>query len=201
MNPVFAKLKEHVFKRIHCTDEAFEYLVSLAEVKAVKKRERLLVAGEVFRTQIFVNKGCLRLFYTDEKLHEHIVQWAFEDWWVADLTSFLTGEPAIYSLDALEPCELLFFNFSDIEKLYDKYPVFERYFRILIQNAVVAAQRRIIVAMSENAELRYLGLIRKYPQIESRVAQHHIASYLGISPEALSRLKRGIIEKARSRKS
>jgi len=201
MNALFNQLKAHVSKRITISDDAMEYFASLAEVKHLKKRQRLLEAGSVSRIQTYVNKGSLRLFYTDEKLHDHLVQWGFEDWWVADLTSFLTGEPAQYSIDALEDCELLIFQHDQIEALYVKFPVFERYFRILIQNAVVAAQKRIIVGMSENAEERYLRIIKKFPQIEARVAQHQIASYLGISPEALSRLKRALIERERGRKS
>ncbi len=191
-------LRSNIDKRVKISQEEWEGIMSVMKPKQLKKRECLLRAGEICEYNAFIVKGCLRTFFTDEKDHEHIFQIGFEDWWSSDLMSFVTGEPANYSIEALEDSELLVMHQSDYEPLLQKFPRFERFFRLLMQNAYVAAQRRTIDSMSRNAETRYLDLIKKYPFLELRVAQHHIASYLGITPEALSRIKRGIIEKSRS---
>ncbi|MBX7050865.1 MAG: Crp/Fnr family transcriptional regulator [Flavobacteriales bacterium] len=191
-------LKANITKRINVTDAEWKGLMDIMHPLKIKKREFLLKAGDVCEFNAFIVKGCLRTFFTDDKGHEHIFQIGFEDWWASDLSSFVTGEPANYSIEALEDCELLQMHRDDYDKLFLNYPVYERFFRILTQRAYVAGQQRMIDSMSYNAERRYLELVKKYPNMEMRVAQHHIASYLGITPEALSRIKRGIIEKSRS---
>ena len=137
------------------------------------------------------------MFHADEKGHEHVVLFGFEDWWTGDIMSFVTGQPADYSIEALEETEMIMMDRDDMEWMYAQIPKLERFFRILIQNAFVASQQRMIANMSKTAEERYLMLIKKFPQIELRVTQHHIASYLGITPEALSRTKKNIIEKSK----
>lgn len=191
-------LRKNIEKRVPITDEEWNGLLAVMHPRQVKKKEFLLRSGDVCEFNSFILKGCLRTFFVDEKGHDHIFQIGFEDWWTSDLMSYVTGEPAYYNVEALEDSTLLLMHRDDYDKLLVTYPKFERYFRILIQNAYVAAQRRMIDTMSYSAEKRYLTLIKKYPFMEMRVAQHHIASYLGITPEALSRIKRGLIEKSRS---
>ncbi len=191
-------LRANIDKRIQVSDQEWEGLLSVMKPRQLKKKELLLKAGEVCEYNSFILKGCMRTFFTDEKGHEHIFQLGFEDWWASDLMSFVTGEPAHYSIEALEETELLQMHLEDYDKLLLRFPIYERFFRILMQNAYVAGQRRMIDSMSYSAERRYLELVKKYPTMEMRVAQHHIASYLGITPEALSRIKRGIIEKSRT---
>jgi CRP-like cAMP-binding protein len=132
---------------------------------------------------------------TDDRGVEHVIQFGFEDWYIGDMMSFITGKPADYTIEALEDCRLLVIDRSVSDQLYEEFPQMERYFRIMIQHAFVAMQARIVSTMSQSAETRYLGLIGKFPGIELRVAQHHIASYLGITPEALSRIRRKILKK------
>jgi CRP-like cAMP-binding protein len=191
-------LKANIAKRINITPVEWKGLMDIMHPLKLKKREFLLKAGDVCEFNTFIVKGCLRTFFTDDKGHEHIFQIGFEDWWASDLSSFVTGDPANYSIEALEDCELLQMHRDDYDKLLLTYPTYDRFFRILMQRAYVAAQQRMIDSMSYNAERRYLELVKKYPNMEMRVAQHHIASYLGITPEALSRIKRGIIEKSRT---
>ncbi|MBL0315262.1 MAG: Crp/Fnr family transcriptional regulator [Flavobacteriales bacterium] len=191
-------LKANIAKRISITPVEWKGLMDIMHPLKIKKREFLLKAGDVCEFNTFIVKGCLRTFFTDDKGHEHIFQIGFEDWWASDLSSFVTGEPANYSIEALEDCELLQMHRDDYDKLLLTFPNYDRFFRILMQRAYVAAQQRMIDSMSYNAERRYLELVKKYPNMEMRVAQHHIASYLGITPEALSRIKRGIIEKSRT---
>jgi CRP-like cAMP-binding protein len=194
---MYENLRKHLERRISLRDDEFEMISKKFIIKKFKKKEIIAKAGEVCQYQGYINFGCTRTFYTDEKGHEHVVQLGFEDWWLGDLMSFITGGPADYTIEALEDSELFMFDRCDMEFLYASVPKLERSFRILIQNALVALQHRMIANMSRSAEQRYTELITKYPQLELRIAQHHIASYLGITPEALSRIKKSIIEKQR----
>lgn len=191
-------LRSNIESRIAITDEEWNALILVMKPNSFKKREIVLKAGELCEYNTFIIKGCLRTFFTDEKGHDHIFQLGFEDWWSSDLMSYVTGEPANYTIEALEETNVLQIHRDDYQRILVSHPRFERFFRILMQNAYVAAQKRMVESMSYSAERRYLDLVKKYSFMEMRVAQHHIASYLGITPEALSRIKRGIIEKSRS---
>jgi len=191
-------LRAHIQKQIALSNIEFEAIFRIMERKVFRKREVLLLAGEVSDRYYFVIGGCLRTFTTDERGHEHIFHLAFEDWWAADLFSFVTGDPAFFTIEALEDTEVLCIHRDEYEALLTTYPKFERFFRLLMQKAYVASQQRTMDIMSKSAERRYLDLVKHYPQLEQRVAQHYIASFLGITPEALSRIKRGLIEKRRA---
>ena len=137
--------------------------------------------------------GCLRTFYVDNEGQEHIVRFAVENWWTADLGSFITQTPADYNVQCLEKTEVIQFSYNDIEELYIKIPKLERFFRIIIQNAYVASDKRIIQSFSMTAKERYLKFREQYPQIEQRVPQYMIASYLGITKEFLSKIRSQLI--------
>lgn len=144
----------------------------------------------------FVTQGCLRCYTVDDKGEEHIVQFAIEDWWISDLHSFLTGEPAIYTIEALEDSELLLLERESREKLLTAHPKFERFFRLLLERHYVATHKRIIASLSASAEERYLKFLKTYPALVQRVPQNQIASYLGIAPESLSRIRKHLAEKS-----
>ncbi|HQG38537.1 MAG TPA: Crp/Fnr family transcriptional regulator [Chitinophagales bacterium] len=183
-------LLKNLARFIELTPEEIEYLLSVLQVKKLRKRQYLLQEGDVCRFQGFVVKGCLRVYEADEKGAEHIVQFAPEDWWVGDLYSFYTGEKSQFNIEALEDSELYVFDNKNLEDLYAKIPKMERYFRLLMQNALIALSRRVLSSMSKSAAERYSDFIQRYPQIEQRVPNHQIASYLGIKPESLSRIRR-----------
>ncbi|MBL7942611.1 MAG: Crp/Fnr family transcriptional regulator [Flavobacteriales bacterium] len=191
-------LRANVQKRIMPSEKGLEFFMSLGEERKFRKRDKMLEAGELARFEAFITKGCVRMYYTDARQHDHNVLFGFEDWWVCDLISFYTGAPAHHSIEALEDTTAICYKYDDIESVLNHYPEFERYFRLLMQKAYIAGQQRIISSLSKSAEERYIDLVTKFPQLEHRVAQHHIASYIGISPEALSRIKRSMIERARS---
>jgi CRP-like cAMP-binding protein len=117
-----------------------------------------------------------------------VVQFALQGWWISDLYSFLTGEPASYTIEALDDSQLLLLDHSSQEQLFDQVPKLERYFRQLLQNNYIATHRRLVSSLSQTAEEKYAALIATYPQIIERVPQHMIASYLGVTPAFLSRL-------------
>jgi CRP-like cAMP-binding protein len=191
-------LRSHIKKYIPLSNVEFEAIYQVMKREAYKKRETLVRAGNPCEHFYFVISGSLRTFTTDDRGHEHIFHLAFEDWWASDLFSFITGDSAFFSIETLEDTEVLAIHRDDYEVLLSNYPKFERFFRLLMQNAYVASQKRTMDIMSLSAEKRYLQLIQRYPQMEQRVAQHHIASFLGITPEALSRIKRGLIEKRKT---
>jgi CRP-like cAMP-binding protein len=163
---------------------------SLFRQKTVQRKEFLLRAGNVAGDTFFVNSGCLRVYRTDENGKIHVAHFAVEEHWVSDMYSFLTGMPAIYSIDALEETEILCISKPDMEKLYDTVPKFERFFRIRHQRAFVSLLQRTMYSISKPAEEKYLEFKERYPGLELRIPQKEVASYLGITPEFLSMLRR-----------
>lgn len=162
---------------------------SMFEQRHLRKKQYLLQEGEVCRYQYFVVNGILRSYTTDDKGGEHILQFASEGWWMADLYSFFTGEPSQYYMEALEDADVLLISRSNWDKLLEQLPKLEHYFRVLLQNHLVSTQRRLLTSLSEPAEQRYLRFVATYPDCVQRVPQHMIAAYLGITKESLSRLR------------
>ena len=186
---------QNISKHIQLTEVETDYFTSVLQIKRIRRKQYLIQEGNVSRYEAFVNKGCLRAYHVDEKGQEHIAQFAIEGWWIGDMYSFLTSTPACLNVDALEDSELLCIDKPSLEELYLQVPKFERFFRIILQNAFIAHQQRIIANMSKTAEERYLEFIKHYPQLEQRVPQHQIASYLGITPESLSRIRKQLSER------
>ena len=186
---LFAKVEE----KIKLNDAEKEICRSLFSPKKLRKRQYILQQEDICKNLVFVEKGMLRSYNVDEKGNEHILQFAPEGWWISDIYSFLTAEPSVYNIDALEDSELLLISNSALEQLYEQVPKFERYFRILTQANMIAMQRRLTSTLSSTTEEKYLRLLSAYPDLISRVPQHMIASYLGLTPETLSRVRKRIV--------
>jgi CRP-like cAMP-binding protein len=186
---MFDLILKNVSRHITLTPEEAQYFTSILQKRSLRKRQYLLQAGDISRYECFVNKGCLRTYHVDDKGQEHIVQFAFEEWWTGEMYSFLTGQPSSYNIDALEDSELFLIEKSQWEKMFIEIPKFERLFRMLLQNAFISMQRRITDNMSLTAEERYTRFSNQYPQFEQRLPLRQIASYLGITPESLSRIR------------
>src|SRR6185437_1298048 len=133
---MFEVLSQNIKEKISITDEEFEFTKTLFIPKKLRKRQYLLQDGDVCRYTAFVEKGMLRTFTIDEKGNQPILQFSMEGWWVSDLYSFLTNEPSLFNIDALEDCELLLITKPSWDLLLGKVPAFERFFRILIQNSL-----------------------------------------------------------------
>jgi CRP-like cAMP-binding protein len=149
-----------------------------------------LQAGEVSKYENFINTGVMRSYTIDKEGNEHIAMFGIEGWWIGDMYSFLAETPSTQNIDALEDTEILQISKTDLNKLYKEVPKFDRFFRILLQNAFVANQDRILASISQTAEEQYLAFVKKYPTLEQRIPQHQVASYLGITPETISRIRK-----------
>lgn len=188
-------LKQKFNELITLTEEEFETCKSLFQPKKLRRRQYLLQEGDVCKHTTFVEKGTLRLYNIDKKGNEHILQFAMEGWWIGDLYSFFSNQPSNYNIDALEDCELLLITQPNYELLLERVPKLERFYRILIQNNLVATQKRLLHSFSESAESKYEKMLDTCPDIFQRAPQHMIASYLGITRETLSRIRSQIAKK------
>ena len=180
----------HISRIIDVSEEDKRIFESLVEVQKVKKKTLLLEEGQLCAYEYFILEGCVRSYYTDENFIEHTIMFAIEGWWTGNLKSFVRNTPSDFSLQAQEDTIVLRLSKPKLEKLYAQVPIFERYFRILLQNRLLATQDRISNHLSSSASERYAQFLKKYPQIEQRVPLKHIASYLGITPTYLSRLRK-----------
>ncbi len=192
---MFELLSKSFKEKTSISDEEFEFAKTLFLPKKLRKKQYLLQDGDVCKYTAFVEKGILRTFTIDSKGNDHVLQFSMEGWWIADLYSFYTGEISPYNIEALEDCELLLITEPNYEILLNKIPLLERYFRILIQNNLIATQRRLMDSMSVPAEEKYLKLMRNFPHSLQRIPQHMIASYLGITRETLSRIRGNVAGK------
>lgn len=190
VGPAYALLRAHLQVRVLLSDADFATFWGYLRPLRLRKREHLLRAGEVCSYYAFVTQGCLRSYSLTAQGHEHTLQFAPEDWWISDLYSLLTRQPSTLRIDALEDSQLLVLDQADLETIYAQCPVFERYFRLLMQSRYVVLQERVNAALSQTAAEKYQHFLRKYPTIVQRVPQHVIASYLGLTPESLSRVRR-----------
>ena len=163
--------------------------------RKLRKKQYLLQEGEICKNLVFVSKGLLRTYNIDEKGNEHMSIFGWEGWWLSDFNSFLSGEPAVFNIDAIEESELLMLSRQDYEALTLAVPIMDRYFRILYQNSLVTKERRLMSTITHSAEERYLELSASNPKIIERIPQNLIASYLGIAPETLSRIKKNLLSR------
>lgn len=189
---MYELLQEKFSEKIDLTVEEMEFCKSVFKPKKLRKKQYLLQEGDVCKYQAFIERGIVRTYTVDEKGAEHILQFASEGWWTADLSSFISGEPSVFNIEAIEVTDLLLINKSNWETLMETYPKFERYFRIIIQNSLVATQKRLMQSLTESAESKYISFTRVYPNCVQRVPQHMIAAYLGVSRETLSRLRKNL---------
>jgi CRP-like cAMP-binding protein len=164
--------------------------MSFLERKTVRKRDILLNAGEICRHSIFVVDGALKSFTRSKDRSEHVISFALSNWWIADMYSLISQRPGTLTIEAISDAELLLLSKQKQDTLYEKAPKFERFFRILAENSLVANQQRIINNLTLTAEERYQHFTQNYPFVLGCAPLHNIASYLGMTPEFLSKIRR-----------
>lgn len=177
---------------IAITDSDWQLVSSLAVHRSFQKKEFISREGEVNRFTNFIEEGSARVFYIDGKGQEHVIQLGIPGWWTSDFASFITQKKGLLNIETLEPTKIISFSYDHLQVIYDKIPAFERFYRLLIQNAYASFQYRMLQNLSMDAEQRYLLFREQYPQIDARISQKHIASYLGMSAEFLSKIKKRI---------
>lgn len=186
---------KNVSRHIALERKETEFFVSILEPKKLDRKEVYLKAGTVCKHSAFVVDGALKSFTIDTEGKEHILSFAMADWWIADMYSYISRKPAILTIEAIADSEVLLLSYDNQQQLFKQVPKFERFFRILVENSLVANQQRLIDNFSSSAEERYLRFIKKYPTVPSCVPQHNIASYLGITPEFLSKIRGRLAKK------
>jgi CRP-like cAMP-binding protein len=180
----------HITRHVTLTTNEQDFFISILLPQKLKQGEFIEKAGAITHNFIHVNSGCLMTYFTDPEGNDQVIQFATSGWWTGDLHSLTTQQPSIYTTRALADSEVLLLPKVRMEELLERYPVFERYFRITFQNSLVTHQNRLIEAFANTAEERYSNFQKKYPQLEQFVPLKYIASYLGITPEFLSKIRR-----------
>ncbi|MFS2185863.1 Crp/Fnr family transcriptional regulator [Mucilaginibacter sp. Mucisp84] len=186
---MFQNINNYAARSVSLTAEETALFNEILEYRKIPKKTRLLTAGNICNFEAYINKGCIREYIIDENGAQVTLQFAIEDWWVSDLASFQDQSPAHMNIETLEDCELLILTRDSKEKLLNEVPKLERMFRLMLQRHLTVVQKRLFKTMATTAMEKYLEFINRYPSIPQRVPQHYIASYLGISPEFLSKLR------------
>ncbi|WP_114938696.1 Crp/Fnr family transcriptional regulator [Mucilaginibacter endophyticus] len=189
---MFEVLISHIQQKVSLSDTDKIRLQEFFVPKKLRKKQYLLQEGDICKNLAFISKGLLRTYNVDEQGNEHMSVFGWEGWWLSDFNSFLSGEPAVFNIDAIEDTEALLISKANYEAITVAIPVMDRYFRILYQNSIVTKERRLMSSITDTAEEKYLRLSESSPQIIERLPQNLVASYLGIAPETLSRIKKNI---------
>ena len=185
-------LIEYFNNLLPLNDEEKAFVEEVFKERRVKRRQFILQEGDISKFNTFVVEGCFRMYKVDENGKEHNLQFAIENWWIGDIQSFFTDEPSKLYIEAMENSIVLQIKKEDQFKLFVDYPKFNRIFRVLAENAMVSLQRRVLQNISSSAEERYLDFLERYPQLFNRISNIQIASYLGVTPEFLSTIRKKI---------
>ncbi|MBW2962104.1 Crp/Fnr family transcriptional regulator [Mesonia aestuariivivens] len=184
-----------IFKGISFSPHEISLIEQQIEKIELKKGDTLLRANETILHQYYVDEGCLRTYFIDQSGKEHTLQFAINDWWISDYTAFFTTTTSIMNIECIQDAILYKISKQSMESLFLEIPPLETFFRKKMEGAFASFQKRILASLAQPAKKRYLSFIKSYPNIEQSVKNYHIASYLGITTESLSRIRKESLEK------
>jgi CRP-like cAMP-binding protein len=190
---MFDLLYQNIARYIDLSENEFKQFAEPFQYKKIKKREVVLKEGDYCLFEGFVLNGCFKIYYLNENGFEQTLYFAIDGWWITDLDSLINNVPSILNIEALEDSEVLFISKKDKTLLYETMPQIEKLFRMMNQQSSVALQRRILSLTGKTADKRYLEFLEKYPGLEQRLTQQQIASYLGITHEFLSKIRKKLL--------
>ena len=179
-------------KHLTLTDEEKQVVRKSFSEKRVQRRQYILQAGDICKLNTFVVEGCFRMYMVDDNGKEHNLQFAIENWWIGDIASFHSEEPSRLNIEAIENSIILQIKKEDQLQLFIDYPKFNRIFRVITENALVSYQRRVLQNISSTAEERYVDFMERYPFFFNRISNVQIASFIGVTPEFLSKVRKNI---------
>lgn len=185
-------LIDHFQLYLPLKDEEKELIASRASHRKIKRRQMILQEGFVCKHYSFVVEGCFRMYGLDEKGTEHNIRFAAENDWIADIGSFHSGKPSGFFIEAIEAAEIIQIEQQDLYFLYINIPKLDRIFKVIIENKYVELQDRVLQTISSTAQQRYLHFLEQYPNLANRLPNTQIASYLGITPEFLSKIRKDL---------
>lgn len=183
-------VKKYFNKYVDFSDAEIDEIYAKLTLKTFQKKEYILQAGQVCKKKFFIANGLVRSFYIDDKGNEQITQFALEHWWITNMESFIHQTPSFSSIQALENTQILMLSKDDLEELFLSIPKLERLFRIITEHMLIAIQRRNDIYLQMKSKDRYHSLVNHFPSFIQRVPQYMIASYLKITPEYLSELRK-----------
>ena len=192
---MFENIIKNVTRFISLSSEEEKIFTDLLVCETIPKKTILLREGEVCQFEGYIQKGCFRAYYLDDNGFEVTILFAIEDWWISDIASFQDQKPSNLYIETIEDSEIFTLNPTTKEKLLQEIPKFERVFRMLVQRNLFTLQNRLVNTISKSASDRYLEFIKVYPTIPQRVAQYYIASYLGVSKEFVSTIRKRLATK------
>jgi CRP-like cAMP-binding protein len=192
---MYELLQQYFRDKIDLDNSQLEKLQNVFTPKITQRGDILLRSGEACRQVYFVTSGCLRSYVIDDKGKEFVIQFAPQNWWITDLSSFYSQEAAMFFIDVIEPAEILVGDKNFQEKLENIHPDFGPLFSRLMRNSYRTLQKRLVNQLVATAEDRYLDFLNTYPDLVRRIPQRMIASYIGVMPESLSRIRKELAKK------
>ena len=184
-----SKIKE-VFKGLIFTENEIKLIESVFHKIKMVKGDIILNQGDIADAQYYIYSGCLRAFHIDGQGKEYTIHFGIKDWWIADFTALSSLEKAIMTIEAIQDSVIYKLSKENKDDLYNTIPKIERFFRIKLERSFATFQKRILASLSLPAKERYLHFITSHPDIEKHIKNYHIASYLGITTESLSRIRK-----------
>ena len=185
-------ITDYFFKLLPLDSDEIKAVKTAFKERRIKRRQFILQEGDICKLNTFIVEGCFRMYFVDKNGKEHNIQFAVENWWIGDIGSFHSEKPSKLYIEAIENSVILQIKKQDQLDLFVNHPKFNQIFRVFTENALVTYQRRVLQNISSTAEERYLDFMKRYPYFFNRISNVQIASFLGVTPEFLSTIRKKI---------